>query len=263
MTGTVHEPAKGVKAERMTRDAETTATADKAPVPLWRRFAPLAVLGVAFGAFFLLGLDKYLSFEALREHRMALTAFVTANIVTAAAVYVVIYAVSVAVSVPGASVLTIAGGLMFGVWLGTGLTVVAATIGAIAIFLIARTAFGDALRRKAGGRVEKLLSGFQEDAFSYLLVLRLVPLFPFFAVNVAPAMAGVGLRVFAVTTFLGIIPGTWVYSQVGTGLGSVFDAGGEFSPTGILTPDVIIALLGLAALSLIPVVYKRLKARRP
>lgn len=243
-------------------DMPNSAGANAPSKPLWKRLVPLAILAIAFGAFFAMGLDRYLSFEALRDNRMALADFVAANIVLAIFAYAAVYAICVALSVPGASVLTIAGGLMFGTWLGTAVTVVSATIGACAIFLIAKSAFGDALRRKAGGRVEKLLAGFKQDAFSYLMVLRLVPLFPFFVVNVAPALAGVGLRMFTLTTFLGIIPGTWVYTQVGAGLGSVFDAGGEFSPASILTPDVIAALVGLALLSLIPLVYKRVKGRR-
>ncbi len=232
------------------------------PKPLWRRLLPVAVLVAAFAGFFALGLDRYLSFEALRDNRAALTAFVESNLALAILAFIAIYALSVAVSLPGASVLTIAGGLMFGTWMGTAVTVIGATIGACLIFIIAKSAFGDALRAKAGGRVEKLLAGFEKDAFSYMMILRLVPIFPFFIVNVAPALAGVSFRLFAITTVIGIIPGTWVYTQVGTGLGSVFDAGESFSPSGILTPDVVIALVGLAALSLIPLVYKRFSARK-
>lgn len=239
-------------------------TARTAPIkkPLWRRLLPLGVLACLFAAFFGLGLDRYVSFEALREHREFLQAFVAEHAAVAVALYILIYAVAVAASIPGATVFTVAGGFLFGSLFGTFYTVLAATLGATAIFLIAKSAFGDALREKAGGRVERLLDGFREDAFSYLLVLRLVPLFPFFVVNVAPAFAAVPLRTYVGATFLGIIPGTFVYAQVGTGLDSIFESGAEFTLGSVLTPEILIAILGLAVLSVIPVIYKRLRKRK-
>jgi len=140
--------------------------------------------------------------------------------------------------------------------------VVAATIGATILFIAAKTALGDLLRAKAGPFLQKMEAGFREDALSYLLVLRLIPLFPFFIVNLVPAFLGVSLRVFVIATFGGIIPGSFVYATVGAGLGSIFDAGGEFSASGILTPEIITALVGLAVLALLPVAYKRYKAKR-
>ncbi|MDF1751079.1 MAG: VTT domain-containing protein, partial [Alphaproteobacteria bacterium] len=190
-----------------------------------------------------------------------LQSFVADNAILAVVAYMVIYAVMVSASLPGATVFTVAGGFLFGSVLATLYTVVAATFGATVIFLAAKTSLGDALRNKAGGRVDKLLTGFQEDAFNYLLVLRLVPVFPFFLVNIAPAFASVSLRVYVAATFLGIIPGTFVYSQVGTGLGSIFESGQAFTLGSVLTPEIIIALIGLAVLSVIPVLYKRLKRR--
>ena len=224
-----------------------------------QRFLPVAVLLGLAVAFFASGLDQYVSFEALREHRAFLTGFVAENLVVAILVYMAIYTTLVAASLPAGSVFTITGGFLFGSILGTGITVVAATIGATIVFLIAKGALGDSMREKAGGMIEKILEGFRQDAFSYLLVLRLVPLFPFFVVNIAPAFAGVSVRTYAVATFFGIIPGTFVFAQVGTGLGSIFDAGEEFTASNILTTEIVIALVGLAALSLIPVVYKRFK----
>ena len=234
-------------------------TSDPKKKSVLQRVLPLAVLAGIAVAFFALGLDQYVSFEALREHRAFLTGFVAENLVLALLAYMVIYAVIVAASLPAGSVFTITGGFLFGSIVGTGATVVAATVGATIIFLIAKGALGDSLREKAGGTIEKILEGFREDAFSYLLVLRLVPLFPFFLVNIAPAFAGVSVRTYALATFFGIIPGTFVFAQVGTGLGSIFDAGEEFTAGNILTTEIIIALVGLAALSLIPVVYKRFK----
>ena len=130
--------------------------------------------------------------------------------------------------------------------------------------VIPKTALGDALRAKAGPWLKKLEAGFHENALSYLLVLRLIPLFPFFAVNLVPAFLGVRLRTYVIGTALGIIPGSFVFASVGAGLGSLFDTtmGGEVELSGALTPEIVTALVGLAALSLLPVAYKKYQARR-
>jgi uncharacterized membrane protein YdjX (TVP38/TMEM64 family) len=168
----------------------------------------------------------------------------------------------VAFSLPGATILTIAGGFLFGSVWGTVLVIVSATLGATVLFSIARTTLGDVLRAKTRAWLPRLEAGFQKHALSYLLVLRLVPIFPFFIINLVPAFLGVPLSTFILGTFLGIIPGTFVYATVGAGLGSVFDAGGTFSLRGVLTPQIVIALVGLAVLAMIPVVYKKLTAQR-
>ena len=229
-----------------------------------QRVAPVAVLVLGAIAFFALGLNEYVTLEALREHRTLLTTFVAENAVAAPLLFMTIYAVVVAFSLPGGAVMTIAGGFLFGNILGTGWVVIAATLGATAVFLIARTALGDALRAKAGPWLKKLEAGFDENALSYLLVLRLIPLFPFFVVNLVPAFLGVRLRTYVIGTALGIIPGSFVFTSVGAGLGSLFDRtmGGEFELSGILTPEIVTALVGLAALSLLPVAYKKYKALR-
>jgi len=225
------------------------------------RLWPLAALALAIVAVFALDLDRYLTFEALREHRQTLAAFVAANLILAALTFVVVYTIAIALSVPGGAVLTIAGGFMFGSILGTALVVVAATLGATLVFLIAKTALGDPLRAKAGPFLKRMEAGFQEDALNYL-VLRLIPLFPFWIVNLVPAFLGVPLRTYVLATLIGIIPGSFVFASVGAGLGSVLDSGQEFSPSSVLTPQIVIALVGLAALALLPVVYRKLKARR-
>jgi len=239
--------------------AETQAAAPRSAV---RRYLPLAALLAGIAAFFALGLHRYLTFEALREHRTELMAFVASNAALAVLLFIAIYAVSTALSVPGGAVLTVAAGFLFGTWLGTGLVVIGATIGAIGVFVIARTAVGNALRQRAGPWLRKMETGFQENALSYLLVLRLIPLFPFFVVNIVPAFLGVSLRTYAIGTLVGIIPGSFVFASVGAGLGSIFDSMQTFSLKGVLTPQVIVALVGLSLLSLLPVAYKKVKARR-
>jgi uncharacterized membrane protein YdjX (TVP38/TMEM64 family) len=147
------------------------------------------------------------------------------------------------------------------VW-GTIYTVIGATIGATVLFLIAKTAIGDILRAKAGPWLQKMEAGFQENALSYLLILRLVPLFPFFVVNLAPAFLGVAVSTYVIGTFIGIIPGTFAYASAGAGLGSIFDAGKELTVDNVLTPEIRIAMVALIGLALIPVVYKKIKARQ-
>ena len=227
-----------------------------------RRLLPLVALALAVAAVFAFDLDRYLTFDALRENRAALTGFVAANGVLAAVAYVLIYAAAVALSLPGGAVLTIAGGFLFGTLLGGMLVVLAATVGATLLFLIAKTALGDPLRARAGAFLKEMEAGFQENALSYLLFLRLIPLFPFFIVNLVPAFLGVSLRTFVLATFVGIIPGSLVYASVGAGLGSVFDRSEAFSPSSILTPQIAVALVGLAVLALLPVFHRTLKVRR-
>ncbi|MEM7223668.1 MAG: TVP38/TMEM64 family protein [Pseudomonadota bacterium] len=240
----------------------TDLTQEPPKAGILRRLLPLAVLASGIAAFFLLGLDDYVTFEALREHRELLGGFVAENSVLAVLAFLAIYGLSTALSLPGGAVLTVAGGFLFGALFGTLWVVIGATIGATGVFLAARTVLGDSLKRRAGPFLRKMEAGFQDNALSYLLVLRLIPLFPFFVVNLVPAFLGMGLRPYVLGTLIGIIPGSFVFASVGAGLGSVFDANESFTLAGVLTPEIIVALVGLSLLSLLPVVYKRLKARR-
>jgi len=220
-----------------------------------RLWIALLVAGAVVAAR-LLGLADHLSLETLARHHAALARFVDANRAVAAAAYVALYAAAVALSVPGAVVLTLAGGLLFGAVLGTALAVTAATVGATGVFLLARTLFGENGLARLGPRAEALAAAIRRNAASYLLVLRLVPLFPFFLVNLVPAFVGVGLPVYVVTTFFGILPGTAVFSLAGAGLGDVLAAGGAFDVRSVLTPQVLGALVGLAALALAAIPLK-------
>ncbi len=226
-----------------------------------RRWWPALVLLAGFAAFFALGFDRYLGFAALKEHRHALLELVRGHTALTAVGFAGVYALCIAFSLPVGAIMTITAGFLFGQILGSLVAMTGATLGAVAVFLAARTALGDSLRRRAGPWLAKMQAGFNENALSYLLVLRLVPLFPFAVVNLVPAFLGMKLRDYALATFIGIIPGSIVYTAVGTGLGSVFDRGGEFSARGVLTPQLLMALGGLACLALAPVVYKKLKGR--
>lgn len=225
---------------------------------VWR-FAPLAAIGLGLALFFAAGLQRYLTFEALAENRALLLDWAAANRVLAALLYVLVYVVVVAGSLPGGAVATLAGGFLFGTLAGGTLAVAGATIGATLLFLAARTALGDALRAKAGPSLARLEAGFAKNALSYLLFLRLVPVFPFFLVNLAPAFLGVSLRVYVIGTFFGILPATFVFASVGAGLGSVFDRGERPDLGIVLSAPVLLPLLGLAALALVPVALARFR----
>ncbi|MDF1719515.1 MAG: TVP38/TMEM64 family protein [Minwuia sp.] len=227
-----------------------------------QRFLPIAAIVLGMVLFFAFDLQRFLSFDALRDNRDALQAFVSENAVVAVLIYIGIYTLAVALSVPGALVLTITGGFLFGNVFGTLWAVIGATIGATGIFLAARTALGDTLRKKAGPSLKRMEDGFRENAFNYLLFLRLVPVFPFFIVNLVPAFLGVRVGTFIAATLIGIIPGTFVFAQVGRGLDSVLATGGEPDLSTVLTADVIIALVALAVLSVLPIIVKRIRRKR-
>jgi len=226
-----------------------------------RLWLALGVVGLIV-ALRLTGLGSLLSLDTLAQHREALSSFVARNFLLAAFVYALAYAVAVALSFPGAVILTLTGGFLFGAVFGTLLTVLGATIGATLVFLFARTIFGENALDRFGAPAQRLAEGIRRNAGSYLLVLRLVPLFPFFLVNLVPAFVGVRLPVYVLTTFFGIMPGTAVFSLAGAGLGSILDAGGTLDLGSILTPQMIGALLGLAALSLAAIPLKNRFAQR-
>ena len=243
-----------------------TELQDETPAPrrpaLLKRALPLVVLVAGLGAFFVLDLDVYFSLEALKQNRESLQMFVAENGFLAILAFAGLYAVVVAFSLPGGAIMTLAGGFLFGTIVGGMTVVVGATIGATALFLIARTALGDVLRAKAGPFLTKMEDGFRENAMSYLLVLRLVPLFPFWLVNLVPAFLGVSTGTYVIGTFFGIIPGTFVFASVGNGLGALLDAGQDPNLGIIFQPNVLGPLIALALLSLVPVAYKKYQARK-
>ena len=224
-----------------------------------RRLVPLGLLVAAGIAFIAIGGRHYLTFAALAENREWLSGLVQRWGLVAGLLYIAVYAGLVALSVPGAAVLTIAGGFLFGTWLGTLCAVIGATLGATGIFLATRAGLGG-LAQRAGPLVGKLEAGFRADAFNYLLVLRLVFIVPFWLVNLVPALVGVRLSTFILATFLGIIPGTFVYASFGNGLGNVV---GEPGLGVLLRPSVIGPIIGLVILALVPVGYKRWRTKRP
>ena len=209
------------------------------------------------------GLQDQLSCAALRDNRAWLGDWVAAHRLLAILGFMALYAAAVALSVPGAAVLTVAAGFLFGTYRPPPRWSSRPPRPAPPSCSWPRArAFRDLLQPRVGPWLAKLQRGFAENELNYLLFLRLVPLFPFFVVNLVPAFLGVRLRTFVVATFFGIIPGSFVFASVGAGLGSLFDAGRDCSLDNVLTPQIILALVGLALLALVPVVYKRFAARR-
>jgi len=225
------------------------------------RLVPLLALAAAAALFFGFGLHEHLTFESLRDNRESLLSWVGDNRALAAALFAGLYAVVVVFIPPSGTIMTVAGGFIFGSVLATIYTVCGATVGATALFLAVKLSIGDFLLARAGNAVKKMEAGFRENEMSYMLVLRLIPLFPFWLVNIAPAFLGVRLRTFVIGTAVGIIPGTFVYALVGNGLGAVFDAGGTPDLGVIFEPEILAPIVGLALLSLVPVAYKKIKAR--
>lgn len=228
-----------------------------------KRLPLIAILTVAvIGAF---TLRDYLSFEALAENREALIAFRDANYLLTVGVFMLAYVLIVAFSLPGASIATLTGGFLFATFPGSLFNVAAATIGATAIFLAARWGFGEKLsaRMDAGdGAVKRIKTGIEENQWSMLFIIRLVPAVPFFLANLIPSFLAVPLHRFVISTFLGIIPGTVVYTSVGAGLGEVF-ARGETPNFGIIfEPHILLPILGLAALSALPMLIKAVTGRK-
>ncbi len=227
-----------------------------------RRLLPVAILLAGLAIFLLLGLDRYFSFEMLARHKATVTAWVAAHRLLAALAFLLAYAIMVAFSLPVAMVATPVGGFLFGTWAGAGLSAIGATLGAIAVFLAARYAFRDLFLARAGKKLARLEQGFRHDDFSYLLFLRLVPVFPFWLVNIVPALLGMQLRRYVLATMLGIIPASIIYSGLGAGLGAMLKRG-EHPDLGIIFEwHILLPLLGLAVLALLPVVVTRLRRQR-
>jgi uncharacterized membrane protein YdjX (TVP38/TMEM64 family) len=229
------------------------------------RLLPLLLLLAVLVAFFAFGLNKYLTLDLLRENREVLKTWVHEHKTEAVLLFILAYIMVAAFSLPLGALLSVAGGFLFGSVFGAAWIVVGATIGATILFFVAKTALGEPLRERFASQLKGMEEGFRTNAFSYLLLLRLVPLFPFWLVNLAPAFLGVSVTTFVVTTAIGIIPGSFVFASIGNGLNALFEAGEQpdLSLTALLSrPDFYIPIVGLALLSLIPIVYRAFFAKK-
>lgn len=226
------------------------------PNRVWRRWLPLLLLVLGTTLFFVFDLYRYVSVAKLRAHHEELEAFVAAHYLAALALYAATYVVFVALSLPGAVWLTIFGGFLFGAAVAAIVTVFAATLGASLLFLAAKTSLGAYLHSHAGPWLSKVERGFAENQWSYMLMMRLFPAIPFFIANLVPAFLGVPLHVFAIATFVGIIPATAIFAALGGGLESLLDSSAEPTLQSLLTPEIKLALAGLALLAALPILLK-------
>jgi uncharacterized membrane protein YdjX (TVP38/TMEM64 family) len=242
------------------------------------RWLPAVVLLLLIGAGYAAGLHRHLSLTALAENRDMLRLWVDGNLGLALAAFMLLYVAIVALSIPVAGIMSIAGGFLFGWVISAPATVVAAVTGAAAVFQIVKTSFGAALAERAGPLVQRLSRGFAENAFSLLLFLRLTPVFPFWAVNAVAGLCRIPLRTFIAATALGIIPASVAFALVGAGLDRVIDTqlathkacvasqGPEncsfsIEASSLLTPELWLGLTALGIVALIPVGIRLWKER--
>lgn len=230
------------------------------PTPLWRRLWPVYVILLGLGIALSQGWHEFLTLEALSANAASLDALVRDNFLVVFASYILIYAAATTFMVPG-SALTIAGGFLFGLALGTPATVIGATVGASILFFASKTSIGAILRDVAGPFIERMRTGFAENPVSYMFALRLIPLFPFAAVNIAPGLLGARYRDYALTTFFGIMPGTFAYTLIGEAVRETLLAGGT-PDIGSLAANFAPAFLALGLVSLLPVAYKKFFSRK-
>ncbi|MDC0534881.1 VTT domain-containing protein [Francisellaceae bacterium] len=228
-----------------------------------KKILPITILIAGLILFFVFGGQHYLSLQALSENYKNLQEYTHAHYFLSVLAFMGCYIVIIALSIPGATLLTLLGGFLFGAIFGTLWVIFAATIGATITFLAVNTAFGELLRNKVDNKLSKMKKGFTENAFNYLITLRLLPIFPFFVINIAAGIIGMPLRTFFFGTLLGIIPGSFIYAWVGSGLGYTLEQGKSLNLGIIFEPQVIFPIIGLAILSLAPVIVKKYKARRP
>lgn len=217
----------------------------------------LALVGIVVVIlFFSYDLQRFLTLAALKANRQTLLDYYAVHTLAMVAGFMALYIVQTALSLPGAAILSLAAGAIFGVFMGTVYAIIAATIGATLAFLVARYVFRDAVLNRFGSKLEGMNRELDERGFNYLLFLRLVPLFPFFLINLAAGLTRLPLRTFFIGTLLGIIPGGFVYVNAGASLATID------SLSGIASPRVLgsFALLGLFAL--LPVLYNRFKSRK-
>jgi uncharacterized membrane protein YdjX (TVP38/TMEM64 family) len=256
----------------------TSGMALPARFTIAKRWFPVAVIAGLMAAAYGFGLDEQISLQKIAANREGLRHFIADNWLLALAIYGLVYVCAVALSIPGATLLTIVGGLLFGWLTGAVAAIMAATAGATIIFLAARTPLEEALTRKAGSLVDKIRDGFARDAFNYLLFLRLTPVFPFWLVNIAAALAQVRLKTFVSATIIGIIPAGLAFSFLGSGLDSLIDSqmlahdaclaqspaapcSLDLSFSRIITPQILVALAALGFVALLPVGLKRWRAK--
>lgn len=223
------------------------------------RISMLAMIGLAtigMAAAIFVGLDDRFGIELLRQHQGALISLVSSKPVLAGILFMAVYVLLVATSMPGLAVFTMTGGYLFGWVLGAAYTMIAVMIASTFIFLLARSALGETMRERVGPMIQRFAHGFRESALSYVFVMQLVPILPYIVVTTLPAACGVPLHIYIFSTFFGILPATILFARVGAGLGDVLAADGPINLSSFMTPDITLSLAGLALLALLPVILR-------
>lgn len=231
---------------------------------LLRRLPLVAVALAAVAGFAFLG--RWLNFHTLAENREHLLALRDQHYLLTSVAFILAYAAVVVTSVPGALILTLTGGFLFGLFPGVLYNVLAAWTGAVTVFLAAQTSLGHDIAARItarGGAIGRLQTALLDNEWSVLLSMRLIPVLPFFITNLVPAFVGVRFSTFAITTFLGIIPADVIYTALGDGLSEVFARGEVPHLDIILQPEFLFPLLGLALLSMLPLLLRFLRRARP
>jgi len=232
------------------------------PKKSFKQFIPIGIILIFMGIIYLLATLDIIDLEIIRKQHAIIKKFVLKHKILSPILFTLAYIVITALSIPIGSFVTMLGGYLFSPILGTVYVVIGATVGASLIFLAARYALSNFFRKKAGSFIEKLQKGFQENSINYLLFLRLVPLFPFWALNISLAFLNVSLLNYVWTCFVGIIPGTFVYASAGSGLGEILAMGEKVNLSAIFNWKLRITLIGIAVLVLIPVFYKKIRKKK-
>ena len=228
-----------------------------------KRKLPILILVIGLIIFYSSDITNYVSMENFSKHYKTILLWSNNHVVYSILIFVITYIAVVSFSIPIATILTLVGGFLYGVYLGTILVVVSATIGGVITFISFRYSFNNNSNKKISeGQINNFQKGFRKNAVSYLLFLRLVPLFPFFLVNIACGLIKIKTKDFILGTFFGIIPGTFVYVWVGSGIGFTFMKGSDINYKIIFEPQILFPLLALSILALIPIVYKKIKASK-
>lgn len=226
-----------------------------------RRFGPLAVLAILLAAALASGLAGHLSIETLQAKGQALQAFARERPVQCATLYVLLYVLVVSISLPGALIMSLSAGFLFGP-LGGGLALTGVTGGSTVVYLACRTAFGDFLRRRPHPLLARIEEGFRTDAFAYLLTLRLIPAFPLLLVNVASGLMNIPLRTYLLASVLGMAPSSFVYAGIGSGLGHLFARGEPVVLSTLASPRIYLPIIGMGLLALAPPLWRAVRRRR-
>src|SRR3990172_667863 len=209
-----------------------------------------------FAGFFIAGGDQWLTLETLKTQRDWLLSYTQDHYLVSLLVCILIYTSAIALSIPGAIILSLTTGFICGRWAGTLIIIFSATLGGTIVFLAVRYLFAEVVQRRVGGVIKRLIAGFSKDAFHYLLFLRLVPVFPFWLINLAAPLAGVRLRTYIIATALGIIPGSFVFANLGESLGRI-DSLGQ-----LLSWQMASAFILLGLFALIPIIIKKSRAKK-